>query len=282
MDNIDIEVHAILQDLTEQGKRYYVKGGRAFNAYFKSKVKTIDWDLVMDEETTTLFLDKLKALHKIIIDKYELRKETVTQIKIDSKMSDEEAIDVFTPKDEKFNYSHMRLNNIKYMTFGLLVQEIEKHIELVYDDYYGTIRQIDRYETNIAKVERDDLTIDICKNILENLGIQEKIDCEKLLEYSENLKKAKGYLPYFQRKAEKYRDRIKSIVNIKDYSVTDEFKMLIVKACMGSDDEVEIVTTRLLEIDYDCGNHKFVVNIANEEEMRGLLKQKFKSSFPLR
>lgn len=116
-------------------KNYYVKGGRAYNAYFKNKIDSIDYDIVtLETGVIKSFMEESASKYKLILieqqQTVELEKTPYKlkqygfQFMTYDKTNDIFIIDVLEMKINENDVTN--LNNILYYNFDLFVNDVLK------------------------------------------------------------------------------------------------------------------------------------------------------------
>jgi len=148
---INVYIPIILSKMTN----YYIKGGRAFNIYFKKKVPTIDWDIVTDEEgynkikdEIVVYINRSRELglisnynHDFNMYQHGILKNFVIDISI---------TDISKIKYNTIGYlNYMKLHDLKADI--ILTLNVRKNI---YERYINSLNKVDEYKF-LMRIQRD-------------------------------------------------------------------------------------------------------------------------------
>lgn len=192
MFNIDDFLKICVPSFLKNRKDYYVKGGKAYDIYFKDKTNSIDWDLVGSKSFKDYLEVILKRIEKFFSLKLLIRNTEIKGNKLyqygfkDHYIENNDPYLIDLILDTKFKIGNFTiLNNLNYMKISdfmsdLLVTKSER------------LLQLRKYEN---KRNNDNMIKDI-KNFIETYNMD--MDIDKIL--SSDLRQVIKYTePYFKK-----------------------------------------------------------------------------------
>lgn len=200
-------VPIILKKLHDFGTNYYVKGGKAVDAYLSEKIGSPDWDIIVDPGSFKTFVDYLtrelkKSLGKRVkIDSQDVTLENLKGIQIGIDYNDLFwAVDVF-PSDvdpEKVTV----IDGIPYLGLTYLIEDLK---QTSYDrakklkeegDLVTTQEQLEG-RLQYANELKNEAKQDLLNLIEENCGTSDIEDIKEMVEdFEETIKQESEVLSY--------------------------------------------------------------------------------------
>lgn len=140
--NMNYFMTNIIPSMLKTLQNYYIKGGKAYDAYFKNKTNSIDWDVVMNQETFDKLSKQLNEYAKIFSltlmeRKTNFQDETMIQFGFKDEFYDDSKDAYFLDaiiKDEKDITNNIAtINGLNYMDLSLFVKDILETLSDRYD-----------------------------------------------------------------------------------------------------------------------------------------------------
>ena len=140
--NMNYFMTDIIPSMLKTLQNYYIKGGKAYDAYFKNKTNSIDWDVVMNQETFDELSKELNEYAKrfsltLMEKKTKFPDETMIQFGFKGEFYDDSKDPYFLDaiiKDIKDVTKNIApINGLNYMDLSLFVKDILETLSDRYD-----------------------------------------------------------------------------------------------------------------------------------------------------
>lgn len=186
---------------------YYIMGGKCFNAYFKNKTETSDWDLTMGEKEKEELLEKL--------EQYAARKQIKTHIK----------------EYERFNTTQIGFEGFdgdNKFIIDIHNEEVTNYTELPYPVLVvtGVKKKID---SPLLVESTGRKTTDV---LLKFMTLQMFV--EDIIQTYDNRSEKYFKNAHFINKYFKTRDRIYEVVNISSDNISVSYQVYLLNQCKNT------------------------------------------------
>lgn len=177
--------------LSELDTEYYVKGGKAYDFYFREKSNSIDWDIVMTKKTYEILVEKLRSFgtkNGMVLK--EISRQNFGMIQLSLQKGDE----IFYYDDSKDPYfmdcvieeeikeNPVIWNKIRYMNMTHFVKDLIETLSNRYEivrnktkKFFASKKQLASIVKNINSLKDAKLYVMSHLNSLEDIYVKDKL-----------------------------------------------------------------------------------------------------------